>query len=131
MWQPWQVPLLPRSLDAIRAVTGGRPVVVFGPKSFGTFRLRDLLGRTLAERAALRWPVAPGAAAVTSDLRAALPPELFVDTQALLCGGDVTTCRLFTPDGALLSYDGAHLTPDGARYAGAQLLTASALAAWR
>jgi hypothetical protein len=44
MWQDWQVPLLPRSLEAIRAVTSGRPVVVFGPKSFGTFRLRDLLG---------------------------------------------------------------------------------------
>jgi hypothetical protein len=54
-----------------------------------------------------------------------------VDVQDLLCGGDGTTCRLFTPDGALLSYDGAHLTPDRARYAGTRLPAAPALAAWR
>ncbi len=131
MWQGWQVPLLPSSLDAIRGVTGGRPVVVFGPKSFGTFRLRDLLGRTVDERAALRWPVAPDTPPVITAMRAALPPAIFVDTQALICGDAAATCRLFTPEGALLSYDGAHLTPDGARYAGARLRTAPALAAWR
>lgn len=131
MWQGWQVPLLPRSLEAIRAVTGGRPVVVLGPKSFGTFRLRDLLGRSVAERSALRWPVAPDTPGVIAAMRAAVPAEVFVDTQHLLCDGEGATCRLFTPDGALLSYDGAHLTPDGARYAGARLRTAPALAAWR
>ena len=131
MWQGWQVPLLPRSLDAIRAVTGGRPLVVFGPKSFGTFRLRDLLGRSVAQRAALRWPVAPDTPPIITAMRAVLPPGAFVDTQTLLCGDDTSTCRLFTPDGALLSYDGAHLTPEGAQFAGTQLRTAPVLAAWR
>lgn len=121
MWQDWQVPLLPQSLDAMRQITGDRPIVIFGTKSFGTFRLRDLLGHSTTARAAVSWPIAPGIDAVNSALASTLRGEIYVDLQRRLCGNLSGACRLFTPEGALVSYDGAHLTPDGARFLGRSL----------
>ncbi len=125
-WQGWQVPLLPASLEAMRAISTG-PVRVFGPKHFGTGPLRALLGRTADERRAMTRPVSAETAPVVNALRAALPRDVFVDVQALLCGQDAGSCRVFTPDDALLSYDGAHLTRAGARYYGERLRTVPAV----
>lgn len=52
-------------------------------------------------------------------MKEALAPEVLIDTQAAVCGGDA--CPMFTPEGALISHDGAHLTREGARYLGARL----------
>ncbi|CAF4213443.1 unnamed protein product, partial [Rotaria sordida] len=37
--------------------------------------------------------------------------------QKMICTGHNQTCPLFTRDGKLISYDGAHLTKYGVRYA--------------
>ncbi len=40
----------------------------------------------------------------------------------MLCDSD-TSCHLFTADGKLISYEGMHLTLDGAKYFDRRLLT--------
>lgn len=127
-WQAWQVPLLRGSLEAIHAITAA-PVRVFGPKHFGTGPLRSLLGRRVDERRTMTRAVSAETAPVVDALREALPPDVFVDVQTLLCGQAVAVCRVFTPDDALLSYDGAHLTKAGARYYGERLQTLPAVMA--
>ena len=64
----------------------------------------------------------------TGDLlRAAVPPGVtFVDIPRALCDTQ-TACPVFTPDARLISYDGHHLTPAGARFAGARLFARSPL----
>jgi hypothetical protein len=57
-------------------------------------------------------------------MRAMFPAPAFMDVTAMMCANDMQ-CRLFDPEGELLSYDGAHLTPAGARYLGRQLLEQS------
>lgn len=42
----------------------------------------------------------------------------FIDVQELLCGNNEATCSPFTATGDLISYDGTHLTRDGARFYG-------------
>jgi hypothetical protein len=59
-----------------------------------------------------------------------LPPALFVDTHAIVCGVEVPGCPLFTPSGSLISYDGFHLTQAGARYVGTLLFRDPALAGY-
>jgi hypothetical protein len=59
--------------------------------------------------------------AVNHQMRASFSSEEFIDISALLCSSELT-CRLFDPGGSLLSYDGAHLTPEGAKHLGAQLM---------
>jgi hypothetical protein len=54
-------------------------------------------------------------------LSAALPADGWIDIQPLLCGNTHNTCPLFRQDFGLISYDGGHLTPAGARFLGQQL----------
>jgi len=54
---------------------------------------------------------------VTEMLRKTLPMDVLVDLHEILCGDDMI-CPQFTPEGKLLSYDGSHLTRDGAKYLG-------------
>jgi len=46
---------------------------------------------------------------------------MFVNIQALICKSE-NDCPLFTPQIKLISFDGGHLTQQGARYVGRILL---------
>jgi peptidoglycan/LPS O-acetylase OafA/YrhL len=118
-WAPWQVELLPESLQRIESTFGAK-VLVFGDKDFGTFKMKELLGVPAARRPALGNPMSDEHLKVNALMRSLLPRDEFLDVSALLCG-EGTTCPLFTADGKLISYDGGHLTRDGARYYGEKL----------
>ncbi len=53
-------------------------------------------------------------------MRNSLPRDIFVDVSNLLCDGE-PFCPIFTEQGELVSYDGVHLTKNGARYLGQKL----------
>jgi hypothetical protein len=55
---------------------------------------------------------------VNQLLEKILDPSIYVNTQKLICTGLNETCALFTPEGKLISHDGAHLTKYGAHYVG-------------
>ena len=48
------------------------------------------------------------------------PDDVFVDLMQMACG-DERDCPLFTSDLNLISYDGSHLTKEGAVYLGQKL----------
>lgn len=48
--------------------------------------------------------------------------DTFVNLNELFCGS-VKECEVFTPDLKLISYDGGHLTKEGAVYLGGKLKT--------
>jgi hypothetical protein len=50
----------------------------------------------------------------------------YIDLSSILCGSE-ERCRIFTDDGRLISYDGAHLTAEGASLAGRVLIEQSPL----
>lgn len=45
----------------------------------------------------------------------------YVDLGAIICGNEYNSCPLSTPNGYLVSYDGFHLTQEGAKYVGGLL----------
>jgi hypothetical protein len=49
-----------------------------------------------------------------------LSAQRFIDVQNLLCG-DTKKCSPFTKTGFLITYDGTHLTQDGAIFYGLML----------
>jgi hypothetical protein len=102
--------------------------VVVGNKFFGKISVREYLRMSDAELKALQNEVD---IAEAKTINATLAKNLgnkaaFVDPHALLCGNDAL-CPLFTDDLNLISYDGRHLTKDGARYVGKVLFEHSAL----
>ena len=60
-----------------------------------------------------------------------VPPEIFVDLHALICGDGAVTSPAFTPEGKLISYDGSHLTQAGAKFIGQRLMNHPLLSPYR
>jgi peptidoglycan/LPS O-acetylase OafA/YrhL len=120
-WQPWQAELIQTSLANLRAFAD-KPVLVFGPKYVGTVDLKALLAADDSTRLAATGGELDHQLSRTRDmLSAALPADGWIDIQPLLCGNTHNTCPLFRQDFGLISYDGGHLTPAGARFLGQQL----------
>lgn len=120
-WRLWQAELLPRSIENLKN-TYNKPVRVFGRKDFGHVSKRTLTGLTRAERLAMTNPMRAEHIKTNDLMRATLPADSFIDVSALICGTG-PSCPVFTPSDRLISFDGVHLTADGAAHFG-QLLRA-------
>ena len=119
-WSPWVAAMLPESTRNLRAEFN-KPVLVFGSKNLGQVTARALLNLPIKARFDMANFIRSDVVAVNHQMRSTFSPEEFIDVSALLCASELT-CRLFDPNGYLLSYDGAHLTPEGAKHLGAQLM---------
>ncbi len=58
---------------------------------------------------------------VIAGMQAAFGNGILIDISSAFCD-PAGSCKTFTEDGELISYDGAHLTPEGARYLSGRLL---------
>ena len=117
-WRDWSAQRLPTTISNL----GLRPdqtLLVVGRKAFGVINRPMAAGKTPEQLAAMRATGNSYHLMVVDLMRRLLPPAIFVDPQALVCEGK--RCPLFTPDGALISGDGSHLTKEGARYVGSLL----------
>ncbi len=123
-WKEWAATLLPETIQNL-ALRPAQHLVVIGAKDFGKLSVRSYLKMSDDELRALRNKPDPVPATVNALLRKAVGDAIFVDPQQLLCADG--TCRLFTDDLKLISYDGGHLTPDGAKYVGKLLFAVSVL----
>ncbi|MBY6242473.1 acyltransferase family protein [Methylosinus sp. Sm6] len=124
-WQAWQAPLVARSVANLKREFG-KPVVVFGTKTFGEVDLRELIRMKSQERLRYRSKLPEEHLAINRAIEASLRDAEFIDVNDLLCRSE-TSCGLFTEDGKLLSYDGSHLTIHGARYLGERLASVRTL----
>ena len=124
-WSQWSAALLPETLQQFGS-NPKRRVFVLGPKSVGEINIRNLLQEPLAMRVQEHRPVAAATTEMERSLAAELPENTYVSMQTAVCG-TAPTCKLFTPEGELISFDGWHLTRAGAAYAGRNLFNASPL----
>lgn len=126
-WKPDIAAALPQTLRTL-AFSPKQRVVVVGNKFFGKISVRQYLKMPANDLKALENEVDPEEAkTINAVLAKGLGKEVvFVDPHSLLCGDD-TSCPLFTDDVNLISYDGRHLTKEGARYVGRVLFQRSAL----
>ncbi len=125
-WKDWSAERLPTTIKNLE-LKPEQTLRVLGRKSFGKINVRNYLRQPEATLPTLRNPVDEHQSAINQTLRSKLDPSIFIDIHQLVCGeGD--TCPLFTPDLRLISFDGGHLTPDGAKYVGKLLFTSPLLA---
>lgn len=128
-WQPWSADRMGQTIAAL----GLRPdqtVIVFGIKGFESNprRLLSLRGGALGDA---KTTPSPDYLETDRRLRTALPPRArFIDIHAIGCDRR-RACPIFTPEGALISADGAHLTQQGSRYLGGLLFADPALSLYR
>lgn len=128
-WQKWAAELLPQTIAHMKLRPDQR-LFVIGPKDFGPVDIRELLALGREGRLAKRQLVPDSVLQVNDLLKRTLPKEVFVDQIGALCG-DGDACPLVVGDDKLISYDGLHLTQEGARYLGERVFARPPLDAVR
>lgn len=119
-WKLWSVQRLPTTIENLHIQTS-QTLLVVGRKNFGKVNLRKYLRLSDEALKALRNPVPGAQREINQFMRDNLSPDVFVDIQALICQSK-DSCPLFTPEARLISFDGGHLTQEGAKYVGKVLL---------
>jgi hypothetical protein len=124
LWWQWQVVLVNKSIENLTRDFGDKFLVV-GLKSFGPVELEKISQFTLGQRLSYRTSPYKGLLELNEVLISELEERQFLDLGAAVCPDNV--CRQFDDNGKLISYDGKHLTKDGAKYIGQVLLRNSLL----
>lgn len=119
-WSPEAASNLPYTIRALHLDPA--KLLVVGTKSFG--EIKPLAYVPLDHKARLALKNDVGQLRANVLLRNALPRDEFIDIASLICGAD-GRCPIFTPDEKLISFDGSHLTPEGALWGGRTLIGSS------
>jgi len=124
-WKLWSAQRLPTTIQNLQIKLPSK-LFVIGRKNFGKLNLHRYLRLSDNELRQLRNPVYGVQRKINQTMKQGLPNRVFVNTQALICKSE-NDCPLFTPQTRLISFDGGHLTEQGARYVGRVLLQNSPL----
>lgn len=125
-WKAWEADRLQASINRIRQLTTA-DITVVGRKDFGVYNIRHLIDVPVTQRPHFTWQLRPEHLAVNQRMAGMASNFAFINFSQILCeqpdhDSQPGQCRLFTPSGELISFDGVHFTPDGAAYAGKLLL---------
>jgi hypothetical protein len=118
-WKEWSATQLPHTIKALQLNTQQK-LVVIGRKSFGKISIRRYLRLPSKKLLSLRNKPDAVQVKINTLMKNSLSQDVFVDLQVIICASQVT-CPLFTEESALISFDGGHLTKEGAKYIGQQL----------
>lgn len=116
-WHQWSAQRLPMTLKLLNQ-TKDQQIFIIGVKHFGSINLMRYVGKSTAYR--LQQFQRPHIADIKINdlLEKTIGTAIFVNVQKMICTGHNQTCPLFTREGKLISYDGAHLTKYGAIFVG-------------
>ena len=125
-WKEWSANELPQTIKNMK-LTKQQKLFVIGRKSFGKVAVRKYL--RLSEDKLLNLRNKPDAKQmkISSIMQNTLSKDVLIDLQRLVCGS-TASCPVFTKDPKLISFDGGHLTKNGAQYIGRLLFQKSLLA---
>ena len=115
-WRKWEAGRISETISSL-VDAASEKVIIFGRKHFGEIRPLAYLEVPQEDRAEIRNDVSAEIAEINGVLKRRLPGPDFVDVQAMICR-KARSCPVFTPSSRLISFDGVHLTVDGARYLG-------------
>lgn len=115
-WKEWSAKELANTIKKMQ-LSPKQKLLVLGRKSFGKISIRNYLRLSDQELRNLRNKADNAQGNINRIMKSTLDKSVFIDTQRLVCGS-TNTCRVFTSDLKLISFDGGHLTKDGARYMG-------------
>jgi hypothetical protein len=117
-WKEWSAAQLPHTIKALHLNTQQK-LIIIGRKSFGKISIRRYLRLPNKKLLSLRNKPDAVQMKINTLMKNSLSKDIFVDLQDIICGSQ--TCPLFTEEAALISFDGGHLTKEGAKYIGQQL----------
>jgi len=119
-WTLWSAKRLALTVQNL-AIKAPQKLFIVGRKTFGKINLRSYLRQSDKQLLALRNPVYEVQQEINKIMVETLPNGMLVNIQKLICKND-NDCPVFTPQVKLISFDGGHLTKEGASYLGKVVL---------
>ena len=116
-WRSWAIERLPITLQRLN-LTKEQQVYIFGPKHMGKINPMLYVNKPKSFRLKQHQYPKVEVLRINELLEKTIDKSIFVNMQKLICKGLNGTCPIFTPEGKLMSYDGAHLTKFGALHVG-------------
>ena len=116
-WQTWSAERLPITLERLN-LTKEQQVLIIGPKYFGKINPMLYVNKSKTFRVKQYQYPNTELFQLNQLLEKMIDKSMYVNVHKLICTGLNETCPLFTPEGKLISHDGAHLTKYGAHYVG-------------
>ncbi len=113
-WSDWEAKLLSESIKSISSKTNAK-IIVLGTKSFANETIKNLTKIPVELRANYKTALNPDVILVNDILRKNAHGATFIDVIKYVCDAN-KECPVFTTNGNLISYDGDHLTPEGAQF---------------
>lgn len=118
-WTMWSARDLPETIRSLN-LTRAQQLIVIGRKSFGRINLRKLVRKSKESLLKFNNRVDAKQERINHLMRSTLNRAIYVDFHKTICRQS-KSCRLFTKDLKLITFDGGHLTKNGATYVGKQL----------
>ena len=115
-WKLWSAEDLPATIEAMH-LTANQQLIILGRKSFGRVNLRKLLRKSRESLLSYRNHVDRVQEEINQLMKSTLSEDIYVDFQKTICE-ESNRCPLFTDDLKLITFDGGHLTKNGAAYIG-------------
>lgn len=125
LWRMWAVKALPKTISNL-GLSPKQKLFVIGRRSFLKPSNQVIQSLPKNKPHDLRNKVDIHQLDINSLMDKLLDERIFVDVHKLVCGAD-TTCPVFTDRLKMISFDGGHLSQDGARYLGNILFKKSQL----
>lgn len=114
-WSLWEAKHLRESIERLRGITEAK-ITVIGTKNFPGIDFRQFLSTPPADRAFMRAEQELAHIELSHFMKNDLSEYGYLDLNQFYC--DRNQCRLFDEEGNLISYDGGHLTKEGAAFFG-------------
>ena len=115
----WLIEFLPLSLENLKELTDA-DITIYGHKDFGEIDFKKYLLMTNEQRIQEKFKLNDRFIDQNILIQKALKKKNYIDLFKFYCD-EVYSCNLFDTNGFLLSYDGSHLTKEGAIYFGKEL----------
>ncbi len=119
-WQLWAAERMDVTLRNIQQAAPQAEIIVIGRKYFDTLSYQDYRQKTRTDGVQVMLPIRTEDKIINTALKEKVGSTRFVDLYDIICH-HATSCPLLTPEGRIISYDGGHLTQDGARFIGQRL----------
>ena len=120
-WKEWSAKELPNTIKNL-ALREDQNLLVVGRKNLGRVHIRYFLRKSEEKRIAHRNKVDAIQVAINESMNKDLADVKFIDLHKTACGSSTAKdCPVFTPEGELITFDGGHLTPEGAKFYGDKL----------
>jgi len=125
LWRKWAVVQLPQTLKGLN-ISPNQKLFIIGRRSFSSIKKERIQGLSNKELLSLRKEVDIHQLEINKIMNETLDESIFINVHKIACGIN-SSCPVFTNRLKMITFDGGHLSKDGARYLGEILFQKSQL----